>query len=91
VTPSDTKRKLNLGTRGNVLLDPIVDLLLTQGNQLAEPYRWGSNPTGYFCLLTHPIDFELIESTFDLPNAVVLDRRLGIVDYGRGAALIRQR
>ncbi|HVI59377.1 MAG TPA: hypothetical protein VM619_10995 [Luteimonas sp.] len=90
MTVSIPKRKLDLGKRGDALLDPVVDLLLAHGNRLAETYRWGANPTGYFCLLDQPIDFDLVESSFDVPDTVTLDRRLGIIDYGYGTALIRQ-
>lgn len=70
MTASLPKRKLDLGQRGDSLLDPLVDLLLAHGNQLAEPNRWGANPTGYFCLLNHPIDFDLVEQFFDLPSMI---------------------
>lgn len=71
------------------LLDPVLDLLLSNGNELATTYRWGSNPTGYFAILKHPIDFDLIESKFELPSAVALNRKYGKVDYGLGTVIIR--
>jgi hypothetical protein len=55
-------------------LEPIVDLLLKEGNELARGYRWGENRTGYYCFLVKPVDFDLIESTFLLPPNVRLDR-----------------
>lgn len=61
-------------------LEPIVDLLLANGNQLARPYRWGENRTGYYCFLSKPIDFDLIESAFVLPQTVSLDRSEGSVE-----------
>ena len=84
------KKELVRGKRGHSLLDPVVDLLLAHGNRLAVPYRWGSNPTGYFCLLAHPVDFDLVEASFDIPSSVTLNRRLGTIDYGIGTAVIRQ-
>jgi hypothetical protein len=53
-------------------LEPIIDLLLGQGNTLAHKYRWGENRTGFFCHLAKPIDFKLIEASFELPPWVRL-------------------
>jgi uncharacterized membrane protein len=61
-------------------LEPIVDLLLANGNQLARPYRWGENRTGFYCFLSKPIDFDLIESAFVLPQTVRLARSGGRVE-----------
>jgi hypothetical protein len=61
-------------------LEPIVDLLLQHGNELARPYRWGENRSGFFCFLAKPIDFDLIESTFVLPEIVRLARYEGSVE-----------
>jgi hypothetical protein len=71
------------------VLDPVLDLLLASGNQLTTPYRWGSNPTGYFALLKDPIDFDLVEAHFELPPPVILDRFYGVIDYGYGTVVIR--
>jgi hypothetical protein len=61
-------------------LEPIVDLLLRNGNELALPFRWGENRSGFFCHLARPIDFALIESTFVLPASVRLSRGEGSVE-----------
>lgn len=61
-------------------LEPIVDLLLQSGNELARPYRWGENRTGFFCYLAEAIDFDLIESTFALPKTVRLARSKGSIE-----------
>lgn len=61
-------------------LEPVVDLLLQHGNELALPYRWGENRTGYFCHLVKTIDFELIESELVLPSHVRLSREEGSVE-----------
>jgi hypothetical protein len=53
-------------------LDPLVDFLIENGNELSRNYRWGENRTGYFCLLVKPIDFDLIGSEFFLPSYVRL-------------------
>jgi hypothetical protein len=55
-------------------LEPIVDLLLQNGNELARSYRWGENRSAFFCFLAKPIDFDLIESKFTLPESVRLAR-----------------
>lgn len=87
------KIKLNkddfVGLPRHALLDPILDLLLANGNQLATDYRWGSNQTGYFAILKNPIDFNLIERNFELPPSIVLDKQYGEVDYGQGTVVIR--
>ena len=56
-------------------LEPIVDLLLTNGNSLSHEYRWGENRTGFYCHLQHRLDFDLIESTFEFPSFVRLNRQ----------------
>jgi len=71
------------------ILEPILNLLLENGNEIKTDYRWGSNPTGYFCILTKDIDFELVEKTFKLPCSVQLMRKYGSIDYGLGTAIIR--
>lgn len=61
-------------------LEPIVDLLLESGNILAHDYRWGENRTGFFCHLKKPIDFALIEASFDLPTFILLNRADGSIE-----------
>lgn len=70
-------------------LEPIVDLLLQHGNELARPYRWGENRSGFFCFLAKPIDFHLIESTFMLPETVRLERSEGSVECDATWAVIK--
>lgn len=77
-----------MGKRSHSLLDPVLDLLVANGNELATTYRWGSNATGYFAVLKRPINFDLVEQTFEFPDGVVLDRRLGEIDYGYGTVNI---
>lgn len=71
------------------ILDEVLDMLLAHGNELATDYRWGSNPTGYFAVLKKPVDFDLIKDNFDIPASVVLNERLGEIDYGMGTVIIR--
>jgi hypothetical protein len=60
-------------------LEPIVDLLLANGNKLALPYRWGENRTGFYCILAQPIDFPLVRASFDLPSHVRLEVETGSI------------
>lgn len=71
------------------VLEPILKHLLVNGNELATEYRWGSNPTGYFCILRHKIDFGLIEDSFDIPDSIQLIREHGEINYGLGTVVIR--
>lgn len=71
------------------ILEPILKLLLSNGNKIATEYRWGSSPTGYFCILKNKIDFELIEKTFVVPSSIQLLRDCGEIDYGIGTVVIR--
>jgi len=61
-------------------LEPIVDLLLERGNILAYEYRWSENRTGFFCHLRRPIDFALVEASFDLPHFILLNRSVGSIE-----------
>ena len=70
-------------------LEPVVDLLLQHGNELALPYRWGDNRTGYFCHLAKPIDFALIECDLALPSHVRLSREEDSVECDVTWASIR--
>jgi hypothetical protein len=70
-------------------LEPIVDLLLKNGNQLAKTYRWGENRTGFFCFLARPLDFDLIESTFIVPEFVRLDREHDVIECDKKWASIK--
>lgn len=71
------------------ILEPILQLLLNNGNEINTDYRWGSNPTGYFCILKNKIDFDLVEKTFKLPSSVQVMRQYGSIDYGLGTVIIR--
>lgn len=62
---------------------------MANGDELSTPYRWGSNPTGYYAVLKRPVDFDLVESKFEFPSSVVLNRDHGEIDYGLGTVIIR--
>jgi hypothetical protein len=70
-------------------LEPIVDLLLAHGNRFAREYRWGENRSGFYCLFQYPLDFELIENTFELPEFIRLDRQNNAVECDKTWASIR--
>ena len=71
------------------VLEPILELLLKHGNEIETNYRWGSNPTGYFCILKYPINFVLIKSNMKIPNEILLNEKFGEIDYKLGTAVIR--
>lgn len=72
------------GMQSHSIPDPIVDLLSENGDVLAIQYRWWSNPTSYVWELKKPIDFELIEATFQLPSSITLMKEFDQADYGIG-------
>jgi len=53
-------------------LDPVVDLLIQNGNKLARDFRWGENRTGFYCFFQKPLDFGLIERSFHIPDFIKL-------------------
>lgn len=70
-------------------LQPIVDLLLKHGNQSAYEFLWGENRTGFFCHLSKPIDFDLIDRTFELPESVRLFPEQGSIECFVTRAMIK--
>jgi hypothetical protein len=70
-------------------LQPLVTLLISAGNVLAREYEWGENRTGYCCLLRRPIDFDLIEAEFDIPDFIRLERGAGAIECDKTWASIR--
>jgi len=69
-------------------LEPIVDLLLDNGNGLSHDYKWGEDRTGFYCHFRLPLDFELIEKAFELPPFVTLNRQSDSVECQRTWASI---
>lgn len=72
------------------VMDQVVDFLLASGNSLAREPRWGSNPTGYQCLVSDDIDFYELEKKFVFPGSVMLIKKDQMIDYGYGAVRIRK-
>lgn len=70
-------------------LEPIVDLLLTNGNELSLKFKWGENRTGFYCFLKHPLDFDLIERIFNIPSFVRLDKEGDAIECDRTWTTIR--
>jgi len=70
-------------------LRPIVLLLLSAGNELAKDDEWGEDRTGYYCLLRRPIDFDLIEAQFAIPEFIRLERGHSCVECDKTWASIR--
>jgi len=71
------------------VMDVIVDFLLEAGNSLAREPRWGSNPTGYLCLVENRSGFDLIKSNFRLPSSISLQVDKAVIDYGLGTVRVR--
>jgi hypothetical protein len=69
-------------------LDPIVDLLLANGNRLAHEFKWGENRTGFFCHLRKDLDFDLIDKTFELPPFVRQHRENNSIECDKTWATI---
>lgn len=72
------------------VMDQVVDFLLANGNSLAREPRWGSNPTGYQCLVSDDINFSELENSFIFPDSVMLIKKDQIIDYGYGTVRIRK-
>ena len=70
-------------------LEPIVDFLLKNGNRLARNYKWGENRTGFYCLLQKPLDFDLVENSFEIPDFVKFDRQSNTIECHKTWATIR--
>lgn len=70
-------------------LRPIVALLLSTGNELARDYEWGSDRTGYYCLLRKPIDFDLVEAEFEIPEFIQMGRLTGCIECNETWVSIR--
>ncbi len=73
------------------ILDPIIDFLLDNVNEVDTEMRWISNSSGWICTMTYPIDFELIRANFDLPASIRLMDEFESIDYCLGTAVIRQK
>ncbi len=70
-------------------LDHIVDRLLRNGNRLTRDHKWGENRTGFYCFLQDPLDFDLIENSFELPEFIRLNRQEDSIECDRTWASIR--
>lgn len=55
-----------------VHLEPLVDVLLAAGNEIAGPSKFYLDRDGWRADLRQPIDFQLIEERFDLPPSILL-------------------
>jgi len=69
-------------------LQPVVDWLLSHGNELAYDFMWGNNRTGYFCHLKRDIDFEGLEKNFKFPESIVIDKKNQTIDCHNTYSLI---
>lgn len=52
---------------------PIVEALVRFGNETSEG-GFVSDPSGFRCMMTRPLDLDLVEATFELPPNISLSR-----------------
>ena len=71
-------------------LQPIVDWLLEHGNELAYDFMWGNDRTGYFCHLKKDIDFDGLESNFEFPQSLKIDRDKQMIDCFNTYSVIKK-
>jgi hypothetical protein len=55
-------------------LERVVALLVANGNEPLSTPWFVLDRDGWTCLLRHPIDFDLLEATFDLPTSILISR-----------------
>lgn len=55
-------------------LEPLVTALLARGNSFATGGGFYQDRDGWRCDLSNPIDFDFIESHFELPKSLRLSR-----------------
>lgn len=60
-------------------LEEVINCLLEAGNELSLGFRWGSNREGFYCYLSKPIDFDLLEDKFEFPNTISLVRQRNVI------------
>lgn len=53
-------------------LNRLMEFLLVSGNKPTHEFLWGVNRTGYFCHLIKDIDFDAVQSHFDIPPTIQL-------------------
>ena len=61
-------------------METLVDLLLNHGNTLAREDRWHHDMAAQICFLSKPIDFDLVESHFELPANVHLTKERDAIE-----------
>jgi hypothetical protein len=54
-------------------LMPIVEALVAHGNSAPLANSFAMSQSGWICVLTLPIDFEIVRSTFILPETISLN------------------
>jgi hypothetical protein len=60
-------------------LEPIVDALLSAGNEIAGPAKFYLDRDGWRSDLRRPINFRLVEERFVLPPSVLLAKSQGSI------------
>ncbi|WP_101758981.1 hypothetical protein [Oceanicoccus sp. KOV_DT_Chl] len=55
-------------------METLVDFLLANGHSLARADRWHNDMAAQICFVKEPINFDLIEQTFELPPCIQLSK-----------------
>lgn len=61
-------------------LEPLVDYLLAQGNELARQVRWHNDMAAIICSLINPIDFDALEQHFAIPDHIRINREQHLIE-----------
>jgi hypothetical protein len=63
-------KKPSFGTGKYEHLDPIVDALIADGNEIVGEERWKKTKDGWLCVVKDPINFSLVKQLFELPSTI---------------------
>jgi hypothetical protein len=61
-------------------METLVDFLLSNGNSLARDERWHNDMAAQICFLAQPLAFELIESHFELPTCISINKQRNVIE-----------
>jgi hypothetical protein len=60
-------------------LQPIVDLLIANGNESRHPETFYPTKDGWLCSLKKKIDFDLLRDNLEIPESIKLDEEDGSI------------
>lgn len=86
------------GDEIKIWFDSAVDLLISNGNKIEKEHygtelspRWRWDKEGGHCILTKPLDLNLISKTLTVPPSVILDHEFGMIKTAEEYLDIKQR